>query len=175
MQETGLQEPRRSRTKKVQKEGEEVLQVLKQRFLPLHPVENCMVKRAVPLQTPSGVCARAGMQSAAHRAHTRAGLLPGPVGDPCCSSLLMKDCTLWKGPMLDGEGHQESEDEIPEMKQYGLTTTPIPHPPVPLWGRRQKSRGKLSPRRREGWEEGGFSFVSASCYPTLLLSENKLN
>lgn len=29
--------------------------------------------------------------------------------------------------------------------------------------------GKLSPRRKEEWEEGGFSFVSASYYPTLLL------
>lgn len=53
--------------------------------------------------------------------------------------------------MLDGEGHQEREDEeVAEMKQYGLTTTPIPHPPVPIWGGDRRVGGKLSPRRLEG-------------------------
>lgn len=35
-----------------------------------------------------------------------------------------------------------------------LTATPVPHPPVLLGDRRQKSGVKLSPGRREGWEEG---------------------
>ena len=38
-----------------------------------------------------------------------------------------------------------------------LTTTPIPHPPVLLWGEEvEKSGVKLSPGRREGWGEGVF-------------------
>jgi len=30
-----------------------------------------------------------------------AGRTGDPVGDPCWSSLLLKDCTMWKGPMLE--------------------------------------------------------------------------
>jgi len=38
-----------------------------------------------------------------------------------------------------------------------LTAAPTPSGPVPLRGRRWRKSGvKLSTRRREGWEEGGF-------------------
>ncbi|GAB0192656.1 zinc finger and BTB domain-containing protein 5 [Grus japonensis] len=70
-----------------------------------------------------------------------------PVGDPCWSSLFLKDCTLWEECMLEqfvkdgvlwegshtGVEEQHEEEVVAEMKSYELTAIPIPHPPVPLF------------------------------------------
>jgi len=72
------------------------------------------------------------------------------VGDPFWSSLFLKDCTPWKGPMLGqftenclswegphAEAGEEREEEgAAETTWDELTSTPIPHPPAPLAGRR---------------------------------------
>ncbi|KAM9590862.1 uncharacterized protein ACIBXB_005912 [Morphnus guianensis] len=88
-----------------------------------------------------------------------------PTGDPCWSSVLLKDCTPWKGPMLEqfvkncspwegptfkkfmedcllwegphaGAGEECEEEGAAETMCDELTATPIPCPPVPLRGRR---------------------------------------
>ncbi|GAB0204951.1 zinc finger and BTB domain-containing protein 5 [Grus japonensis] len=65
---------------------------------------------------------------------------------PYWSSLLLKDCTLWRGPIFEqfvkdfipweephtGAEEQHVEEGAAERNRYGLTTTPIPHSPVPL-------------------------------------------
>ncbi|PKU41795.1 hypothetical protein llap_7896 [Limosa lapponica baueri] len=77
-------------------------------------------------------------------AHTGAVLLSGPVtvqGDPCWSRLFLKDCTLWKGTMLEklmkdsilwegphaGAREDYEEEGVTETKCYELTPTPTPH------------------------------------------------
>ena len=47
------------------------------------------------------------------------------------------------------------EEGVAKTTGGGLTTTPIPCPPTPLMGEEVEQLGtKLSPGRREGWEEG---------------------
>ncbi|GAB0203377.1 zinc finger and BTB domain-containing protein 5 [Grus japonensis] len=94
-----------------------------------------------------------------------AGRTCDPVGDSRWSSLFLKDCTLWKGLMLEqfmkncslweglmlekfvedcllwvglhiGVG---AEEGAAETMCDELTATPIPHPPVLLGGRRLRS------------------------------------
>jgi len=94
-----------------------------------------------------------------------AGRTCEPMGDPCWSSLFLKDCSPWKGLMLEllmkncrlwevfmlekfmedcllREGphpgaEEESEEEgVAKTTCDELTATPIPHPPVLLGGRR---------------------------------------
>ncbi|KAK4832829.1 hypothetical protein QYF61_025817, partial [Mycteria americana] len=60
-----------------------------------------------------------------------------PVEGPTLEKFV-KDCISWEGPHA-GAGEDHEEEHAAEMKRYELTTTPIPHPPVPLRGRRQKS------------------------------------
>jgi len=97
--------------------------------LPLQQVLKTMVRQAVPLQSmevhggadihtgPSGclkedvtpweACTRPGScqdlwthgERTPHQSRF-AGRACDPVGDPCCSSLFLKDCTLWEGHML---------------------------------------------------------------------------
>ncbi|XP_059729048.1 uncharacterized protein LOC132341481 isoform X2 [Haemorhous mexicanus] len=83
------------------------------------------------------------------------------VGDPCRISLLLKDCTSWKGPMLErfvkncspwerptlkksvmdyipwegphaGVGEEREEEGAAEAKHYEPTAASIPHHPVLL-------------------------------------------
>jgi len=50
------------------------------------------------VDTPEGVCDP--MERRPHWSSI-SGRTCEPVGDPCWSSLLLKDCTLWRGPMLE--------------------------------------------------------------------------
>ena len=87
----------------------------------------------------------------------------------------MKNCLLWEGPHT-GAGEEHEEEGTAETKCYRLTTTPIPHPPVPFQGEEvEKSGVKLSPGRREEWGEGVLRFGFISYYPTRILISNKLN
>ncbi|GAB0186526.1 zinc finger and BTB domain-containing protein 5 [Grus japonensis] len=96
---------------------------------------------------------------------TFAGRTCDPVGDPRRSRLFMKDCTPWKGLMLEqfvkncslweglmlekfledcllwegphaGAGEECEEEGAAETTCDELTAIPIPHPPVPLKGSR---------------------------------------
>jgi len=61
----------------------------------------------------------------------------------------MKSCSPWEGPQVVA-GAECEEDRAAEMCDE-LTATPIPCPPAPLGGRRErKSQMKFSPGRREG-------------------------
>ncbi|GAB0181320.1 hypothetical protein GRJ2_000597300 [Grus japonensis] len=93
--------------------------------IPLQPTEKTMMKQAVPLQpmedptleqveAPEGAVtpweAHAGAsfwqdlwsrEEGSPRRSRFAGRTCDPVGDPRWSSLFLKVCTLWKGPMLE--------------------------------------------------------------------------
>jgi len=45
----------------------------------------------------------------------------------------MKDCIPWEGPHA-GAGEEWEEETEAEMKRYGLTVIPIPHPPALVQG-----------------------------------------
>ena len=74
----------------------------------------------------------------------------GPVGHPGWSSPFLKDCNPWEGLTLEkfmedcllwewphtGAGEEREEEGAAERMCDEPTTTPIPHPPVPLRGRR---------------------------------------
>jgi len=47
----------------------------------------------------------------------------------------MEDCLLWEVPHAIA-GEESEEERAAETTCDELTTTPIPHPPVPLGGRR---------------------------------------
>jgi len=97
-----------------------------------------------------------------------AGRTSDPVGDPRWNSLFLKDCTPWKGPTLEqfvkncslwegltlekfmqdclpwegphsGAGAECEEEGVPETTCDELTPAPIPHPSVPLRGKRQRN------------------------------------
>jgi len=59
---------------------------------------------------------------------------------------------------------------VTETKCDELTSTLIPHPPEPLGvgGGDRETGVKLSPGRREGWDEGVSRFGFISHYPTLI-------
>ena len=70
-----------------------------------------------------------------------------------------------------------SPEEEREAMCDELTVTPIPHPPVPLRGRRETNGSevepretgvKLSPGRSEGRGKGVLRFSFLSHYPTLI-------
>ena len=96
--------------------------------------------------------------------HAGAGFT-GRTCDPCWSSLFLKDCTLWKGPMVEqfikncspweapmleqfvenyllwvephaGAGEESEQEREAEAVCDELTTTPIPHAPAPFVGKR---------------------------------------
>ncbi|GAB0210172.1 hypothetical protein GRJ2_003483000 [Grus japonensis] len=89
--------------------------------IPLQPVEKTIVRQAVPLQpmevnggadihlqpledpTPEQVDVPKGDCDSVESLHWSrfAGRTCDPVGNPCWSSLVLKDCTLWKGPTLE--------------------------------------------------------------------------
>ncbi|GAB0176110.1 zinc finger and BTB domain-containing protein 5 [Grus japonensis] len=56
---------------------------------------------------------------------------------------LVEDCLLWEGPHAGAR--EECEESSPEEEGAAettcdeLTPTPIPRPPVPLWGRRERN------------------------------------
>lgn len=52
---------------------------------------------------------------------------------------LMKDCSLWT--ICAGAGEQHEKEGVPGRSCYGLITTSIPHPAVPLQGGRGKGLG----------------------------------
>jgi len=72
------------------------------------------------------------------------------MGDPHWSSLFVKDCTLWKGLMLEqsmedcppwegphaGAGEEREKEEVAETTCDELTAASIPCPPAQLRGRR---------------------------------------
>jgi len=67
-----------------------------------------------------------------------------------------------RSPLPEEEGAAETTFE--------LTITPIPCPPVPLWGRGggRETGMKLSLGRRERWGEGVLRSGFISHYPTLI-------
>jgi len=72
------------------------------------------------------------------------------IGEICGELSPVRGTSRWsrgsvRSPPPEEEGAAETTcDE--------LTTTPIPRPPVPLQGRKERNGVKLSPGRREGWE-----------------------
>ncbi|GAB0181744.1 mitochondrial enolase superfamily member 1 [Grus japonensis] len=92
-----------------------------------------------------------------------------PVRDSHWSSLFLKDCTPWEGPMLEqfvkncnlwegpnaGAGEQCEEEGVAETKCYGLTATPVACPPCIARGKEVEMSGeKFSLGRKEEWREG---------------------
>jgi len=93
-----------------------------------------------------------------------------PAGDPRCSSLFLKSCSLWEGLMLDkfmeyclpregphaGVGEECEEEGVAETTCDELTTTPIPHFPSPCAAQGEeieKIRSEVEPLplgRKEG-------------------------
>jgi len=50
-----------------------------------------------------------------------------------------------------------------------LTAAPIPRPPVPLGGRRERNGREAEPGKKgEGWGGGVLRSGFISCYPTLI-------
>jgi len=80
----------------------------------------------------------------------------------------MENCLLWKGPYA-GAGAECEEEGAAEKMCDELTTTPIPRPPVPLGGRRERKSGvKLSPGSRDGSGQGVLRFGFTAHYPSLI-------
>ena len=100
----------------VKKEGEEVLQAPEQRFLckpwksTVEQISTCSLGSTQTWRRVWPHGQRAQEQdlgrtcgSVERVAHAGAGLLAGlvtPWGGPCWNTLILKDCTPWKGPML---------------------------------------------------------------------------
>jgi len=66
----------------------------------------------------------------------------------------MKSCSLCEGPRLE-QGKSErspppAEEGAAEETCDEQTTTPLPHPPVPLRGGGREFGSKIIPGRREG-------------------------
>ncbi|KAK4817118.1 hypothetical protein QYF61_027981 [Mycteria americana] len=105
-----------------------------------------------------------------------------PVGDPCGSSLFLKDCTLWKGPMLEQflkncsvwegpmlekfmkdclpwegphavAGEETEEEEGAETTCDELTATPIPHPLCCFGGGGREIGSEVEPGKKGGKTE----------------------
>jgi len=101
----------------------------------------------------------------------------GPVGDPCWTSLFLKDCTLWKGraaahgkdsssrSLWRSVSHERDlmleqgqsvrslppkEEGAAETRCDEPTITPIPCSPALLGGRRQRNRSEVEPRMKGG-------------------------
>jgi len=74
-----------------------------------------------------------------------AGRVCDPVRDPRWSSLFLKDCSPWEGPIL-GQGKSvrsplPEEEEAAETTCDELTATPISHPPALLREGRENQEG----------------------------------
>ncbi|KAM9590910.1 uncharacterized protein ACIBXB_005942 [Morphnus guianensis] len=126
----------------VKKEGEEVLQVLEQRFTEVHgradihlqPMEDPTPEQ---VDTPEGGC--------------------DPMESPYWSRILAGPVTPWREkPMLEQEGphtggREEHEEEgMAETICDELTTNHIPHPPVPLGGGGREFGSKVELGKKEG-------------------------
>lgn len=83
----------------------------------------------------------------------------------------MTDCIPWDGPCV-GAGEKCAEKGAAKRSCYGETTTPIPHPLMPLEGESREvwsQRVKLSlGKRSQGGGEGVvFIFLFVSHYSSL--------
>ncbi|KAK4829093.1 hypothetical protein QYF61_002044 [Mycteria americana] len=88
----------------------------------------------------------------------------GPAEDPRWSSLFLKDCTLWKGPMLEkfvkdslpwvrphtGAGGEREEEGAAETRHDELTITPIHCLPVPWRGGGREFGSEVEPWKKAG-------------------------
>ena len=91
-------------------------------------------------------------------AHARAGLLAGLVtswATPHWSSLLLKVCTLWERDSMLEQGNDErspppEDEEAAETTCDELTVTPIPRPPVLLWGEEVEAGSEVEPGKMGG-------------------------
>ncbi|GAB0186285.1 zinc finger and BTB domain-containing protein 5 [Grus japonensis] len=121
-------------------------------------MENMMMKQVVPLQPMEGH-GGTDIHTAAHGGpHTGAGgsdpKKTAAHGEPTLEQAFWQEpggSPSSRGHMLEqsipeglypvkrthaGAGEQHEEEGAAETKHYELTATPIPHPPVPLQGRR---------------------------------------
>jgi len=75
------------------------------------------------------------------------------------------------------EEEQCDEEGVAETKCYKVTMTPILHLYLPAAQVEEveESGVKVGLRRRRGWEEGAYTFVCISQYPTLFSTGNKLH
>jgi len=80
-----------------------------------------------------------------------------------------RDTTLEQGKSVRRKDRQRQRcDE--------LIATPVPRPPVPLRGRRERKLAvKLSAGRREGWGEDVLKFVVFSHYSALTFDWQQVN
>ncbi|KAK4810932.1 hypothetical protein QYF61_013340 [Mycteria americana] len=133
--------------------------------IPLQSVVKTMVKQVVPLQATKDHGGTDIHPAALGGPHARAGgcaltLWRARAGVGSWQDLwprrgpmleqFMKNCSPWEGPMLEkvvkdcllwvgphtGAGEECEEEGVAERKHYELTTTLIPCPSAPLWGRR---------------------------------------
>jgi len=77
----------------------------------------------------------------------------------------VEDCLLWEGPHV-GAGAECEEEGVAETKCDYLTATPIPRPPAPLRGRRQRNGIEVEPGKKGGVGERCFKiwfYFSLSC------------
>ncbi|GAB0186393.1 EH domain-containing protein 4 [Grus japonensis] len=131
-----------------------------------------------------------------------AGRTCDPMGDRSWRNLVLKDCTPWKGPMLEQFAKNCGKDSgwrslwrtvscerdpmleqgksvmspPPEEEGAAETTDHNPHSlsPCATGGEEVEKLGvKLSPGRREGWGEGVLRFYFISHYRDLI--DNILN
>lgn len=103
------------------------------------------------------------------------GSICDPVKDPHCSSLFLKDCILWKGPMLDKfmkdcsmcvGPHTDARKKHEEEGASGTDCNPHSSSSCGTWvGKMEESELKLSLGKMKGWAAGVFGFVSY--HPTL--------
>jgi len=66
-----------------------------------------------------------------------------------------------RSPPPEEEGAAEATCDEP-------TVTPIPRPPAPLGGRRERNASEIEPRKKGGVGEGVLRSSSISHYPTLI-------
>jgi len=119
--------------------------------------------------TPWGAHAGAGscqdLQTCAERS-PRLSRFTGRACDPVDARAVPEGLHPMEG-IQAGAGEECEEEEAAETTCDEPTAAPIPHPSVPLAGRRWRKSGvKLSPGRREG--EGVLRFSLISHYPTLI-------
>jgi len=65
------------------------------------------------------------------------------------------------------------EEEVAETMCDELTPTPIPHPPTPLGGRRERNGSEVEPGNKGGWGEGVLrsGFIFSLCYSDMIGDE----
>ncbi|GAB0183023.1 AN1-type zinc finger protein 5-like [Grus japonensis] len=159
----------------------------------LQPMEDPMLEQ---VDAPKGGCDLMGsMEQAAGRTCGKrqrsprwsrfAGRTCDPVGDPQWSGLFLKDCTPWKGPMLEqlvkkfslweglmleklvedcllregphaAPGEEREEEGAAETMCDELPTTPTPHPLCHWRGGGRETGIEVKPRMKGGMEGRHF-------------------